>query len=233
MYSDMFQQGIACLLVQAFYIHRIWLGALICFFTITRHLTLLPFSIVSKKNHTLTAFLLVVILAEFGVRTTYYAKMYVAMMGIFYLHEAHMKLTFETYHYERMPSHSLNQLSMQIKFAQASSALETAAGLLLASVLIYYLQKSRTGFRRTESVINRIILITIGTGLFPNIFAVLCFVFVCSSILVMFEQALMLVLTKTPHRILYSQARMYTMPYSNLFRSVSALTIPMLLKYFG
>ena len=77
--------------------------------------------------------------------------------------------------------HSFSQLRTQIKLAQTSSALETAAGLLLASVLIYYLQKSRTGFRGTESMINRIIMITIGTGLFPNIFAVLCFIFVCDS----------------------------------------------------
>ena len=39
---------------------------------------------------------------------------------------------------------------------------------LLASVLVWYLWKGRSGFKRTDSIINRLVMYTIGTGLLTS-----------------------------------------------------------------
>ncbi|CAA7259887.1 unnamed protein product [Cyclocybe aegerita] len=48
---------------------------------------------------------------------------------------------------------------------------QTSADLLITFVLSFVLSRSRTGFRRTDTVINRIIRGAIQTGLFASIFA--------------------------------------------------------------
>ncbi|KAF5313269.1 hypothetical protein D9619_002579 [Psilocybe cf. subviscida] len=48
---------------------------------------------------------------------------------------------------------------------------QTVADLLLTCILIYAFARSKTGFRKTDSVINRLIRGSIQTGLFVSIFA--------------------------------------------------------------
>jgi len=48
---------------------------------------------------------------------------------------------------------------------------QTAADLLITGVLSYVLARSRTGFRKTDTVINRLIRGAIQTGLFASLFA--------------------------------------------------------------
>ena len=59
-----------------------------------------------------------------------------------------------------------------------AAALDTAVGTLLALSVIVCLQRSRTGFRKTDNIINRIIIFSMSTGLATNILAVLCLAFV-------------------------------------------------------
>lgn len=79
----------------------------------------------------------------------------------------------------RIPLPSLAALPNIIWLPQSASAIDAGAGLVIALSVIYYLNSSRTGFRRTDSMINRIILLTVSTGLATNIFGLLCFVCVC------------------------------------------------------
>ncbi|KAF9454164.1 hypothetical protein P691DRAFT_770871 [Macrolepiota fuliginosa MF-IS2] len=48
---------------------------------------------------------------------------------------------------------------------------QTSADLLITGVLTYILSRSRTGFRKTDTIINRLIRGAIQTGLFASIFA--------------------------------------------------------------
>lgn len=48
---------------------------------------------------------------------------------------------------------------------------QTSADLLITFVLTYVLSRSRTGFRKTDTIINRLIRGAIQTGLFASIFA--------------------------------------------------------------
>ncbi|KAJ6612731.1 hypothetical protein B0H10DRAFT_287254 [Mycena sp. CBHHK59/15] len=49
--------------------------------------------------------------------------------------------------------------------------LQSSADLLITGILTYILSRSKTGFRRTDSIINRLIRGAIQTGLFVSIFA--------------------------------------------------------------
>ncbi|KAI0833766.1 hypothetical protein BC628DRAFT_1414506 [Trametes gibbosa] len=51
------------------------------------------------------------------------------------------------------------------------------ADLVLASALIYILQRSRTGFKSTDSMIDILIVYTINTGLLTGFFSVLSLIF--------------------------------------------------------
>ncbi|KAI0706403.1 hypothetical protein C8Q76DRAFT_157534 [Earliella scabrosa] len=52
----------------------------------------------------------------------------------------------------------------------------TAADAILTSVLVYTLHKSRTGMKRTDSIINVLILYSVNTGLIISAANVLCLV---------------------------------------------------------
>ncbi|KAI0750025.1 hypothetical protein C8Q80DRAFT_1269811 [Daedaleopsis nitida] len=57
------------------------------------------------------------------------------------------------------------------------SAMAVTADLLLTSVLIVTLHRSRTGIKRTDSIIDLLILYAISTGLLTGIFNILSFLF--------------------------------------------------------
>jgi len=58
----------------------------------------------------------------------------------------------------------------------ASLACDAACDSFITLTLVYYLHTSRTGFKRTESLINRLITWTINTGLLTSIFAIADFI---------------------------------------------------------
>ncbi|TDL25580.1 hypothetical protein BD410DRAFT_784599 [Rickenella mellea] len=54
----------------------------------------------------------------------------------------------------------------------ASLSLTVACDVLITCTLLYFLNKSRTGFRRTDSLINDLMWASLSTGLFPSVFAI-------------------------------------------------------------
>ncbi|PIL32266.1 hypothetical protein GSI_05511 [Ganoderma sinense ZZ0214-1] len=59
----------------------------------------------------------------------------------------------------------------------ARNAAATVADSFMTAVLIYSLQRSRTGIKRTDSMINVLVLYAINTGLLISAFNVLCLIF--------------------------------------------------------
>lgn len=69
---------------------------------------------------------------------------------------------------------SLKPLSMSV------NALAAAGDVLIAVFLCTLLQQSRTGFRRSDTMINKLILFSINTGLLTSICAVMSLISVSS-----------------------------------------------------
>ncbi|KAI5118224.1 hypothetical protein M0805_000720 [Coniferiporia weirii] len=57
------------------------------------------------------------------------------------------------------------------------NSLMVASDFSVAGSLIFYLHRSRTGFRRSETIINRLIIFTINTGLVTSISAAMSLIF--------------------------------------------------------
>jgi len=65
------------------------------------------------------------------------------------------------------------QLASELKsLSMAVNALAAAGDVLIAAILCAMLQKSRTGFKRSDTMINKLILFTMNTGLITSICAV-------------------------------------------------------------
>ncbi|KAF9486565.1 hypothetical protein BDN70DRAFT_870153 [Pholiota conissans] len=98
---------------------------------------------------------------------------------------------------------------------------QTAADLTITVVLSYVLARSRTGFRSTDSVINRLIRGTIQTGLFASIFALgdlFSFVFHRNTNLyAMFAYPLGRVYTNTLLDTLNSRVELKSMSHNHAF----------------
>ncbi|KAL5480184.1 hypothetical protein ACEPAI_1454 [Sanghuangporus weigelae] len=61
---------------------------------------------------------------------------------------------------------------------RASESLVVVSDFSIAGSLIFYLHHSRTGFRKTETMVNRLIILTINTGLSTSIVATLTLIFI-------------------------------------------------------
>ncbi|PIL32312.1 hypothetical protein GSI_05558 [Ganoderma sinense ZZ0214-1] len=59
----------------------------------------------------------------------------------------------------------------------ARNAAATVTDVLLTTILVYSLHKSRTGIKRTDSMINVLIMYAVNTGLLTSAFNILCLVF--------------------------------------------------------
>jgi len=68
---------------------------------------------------------------------------------------------------------NLSKISYLLYLALGSGVIVDA---LVATALCIALAKSRTGFRRTDSLINILIMYTINTSLITGIVAILCFI---------------------------------------------------------
>ena len=62
--------------------------------------------------------------------------------------------------------------------AKVVDVLDAFTSLLLALLVIFFLQRSHTGFVKTQSMINRLIVWTISTGLLTSVCAILALIFV-------------------------------------------------------
>lgn len=66
-----------------------------------------------------------------------------------------------------------------VNISRVVNVLSAASDIGIAFVLIFLLQRSRTGFKRSETIINRLILFTINTGLLTSLCAVMSLITVC------------------------------------------------------
>ena len=74
---------------------------------------------------------------------------------------------------------TFTQLPQIVNLSRVVNVLSAASDIGIAFVLIFLLQRSRTGFRRSETIINRLIIFTINTGLLTSMCAVMSLITVC------------------------------------------------------
>ncbi|KAL5524130.1 hypothetical protein ACEPAG_8303 [Sanghuangporus baumii] len=70
----------------------------------------------------------------------------------------------------------LAQLVTIVRYERAMNVIVLITDTAIALVLIYLLWSRRSGFKKTESIINRLVAFTIGTGLITSIMAIVAFV---------------------------------------------------------
>lgn len=153
-------------MVQSFYAHRIWR----CMKFYDYSLVKCWYHSVSDKNPFLITFLAILLCTEFGANTAFYAIMCVSIPFL-----RGFQLTRKTY---SRPMTSAEEWLTVTWLAKTVTALDAASGVLLAGLVIFLLHRNRTGFRRTESMINRLIVLTMNTGLLTSICAVMTLIFV-------------------------------------------------------
>ncbi|KAI5116215.1 hypothetical protein M0805_006766 [Coniferiporia weirii] len=104
----------------------------------------------SKKNIPLTGVSLALVIAQFTSTVVYYAKAY------HFTQFAELETIFDV-------TRTINVITM-------------CSDVFIAGVLVYLLQNSRTGFKRSETMINRLVAFAVNTGLITSINAVISLV---------------------------------------------------------
>lgn len=66
--------------------------------------------------------------------------------------------------------------------AKLLDGLDAVTGVTLVILFIYYLRKNRSGFKKTETIINRLMVFTIHIGMLTSLCGVLALIFVRSSL---------------------------------------------------
>lgn len=90
---------------------------------------------------------------------------------------AYLPLTAHTAYFIKSASiTSLSALPALANISRAVNAMGAASDLGIALTLVALLHRARTGFRRSETIINRLILFSINTGLLTSMCAVLSLV---------------------------------------------------------
>ncbi|KAI0049997.1 hypothetical protein FA95DRAFT_699318 [Auriscalpium vulgare] len=100
----------------------------------------------SKKNLYVTGVVVILILAQFGVTLAYCSRAF----------------TMSTY----------TQIATIKGLSMAINGTTAATDLAIAVVLCSLLHKSRTGFRRSDTLINKLIIFTVNTGLLTSLDAI-------------------------------------------------------------
>lgn len=104
----------------------------------------------SQKNRILTAILCADVLTQFVIAVVYYARIY--------------NLS------------SWTQFSDVVHTEFAMNCISAFTDTLLGVVVVWLLWRSRSGIRRTDSLINRLVMYMVGSGLVTSIFTVLALV---------------------------------------------------------
>lgn len=66
--------------------------------------------------------------------------------------------------------------------ATTTDTLNAFTSVLITILLIFYLHRGRTGLRKTDSIINWLIVFSVNTGLLTSIFSTLAMIFVSYTI---------------------------------------------------
>ncbi|KAL5492836.1 hypothetical protein ACEPAI_4284 [Sanghuangporus weigelae] len=108
---------------------------------------------ISSKNRLLTGILSLSILAQFVAIALYYGQIFSFLQ--------------------------MEQFLNAIPTELAMNCIIAFTDTLIAVALIWLLRKSRSGFKRTDSLINRLVMYTIGSGLVTSIVMILALINVC------------------------------------------------------
>ncbi|THH10640.1 hypothetical protein EW146_g8311 [Bondarzewia mesenterica] len=124
----------------------------------------------SEKNKVLVVLIIILSLAQVGE----YDSLQVARSSVVDQYSpvtleglglAMCALTFVVMRFDRLPTF-MAPLSVQMAAA-------VAADVMITGPLVYYLNRNRTGFRKTNSLINRLILWSVNTALLTGVFELL------------------------------------------------------------
>ena len=70
------------------------------------------------------------------------------------------------------------QLSALFTLEKVLNVFGVVSDFAIAGSLIFYLQRSRTGFKRSESIVNKLIIFSINTGAVTSLCAIMALIFV-------------------------------------------------------
>lgn len=71
-----------------------------------------------------------------------------------------------------------SQLSNLFTLEKVLNVFGAVSDFAIAGSLIFYLHRSRTGFKRSESMVNRLIIFSINTGAVTSVCAIMALIFV-------------------------------------------------------
>ena len=134
-------------MVQILFVRRAWYCK---HFSNTQFLFQSDVYEVSQKNRILTGILCADVLTQFVIAVVYYARIY--------------NLS------------SWTQFSDVVHTEFAMNCISAFTDTLLGVVVVWLLWRSRSGIRRTDSLINRLVMYMVGSGLVTSIFTVLALV---------------------------------------------------------
>ncbi|KAJ7744057.1 hypothetical protein DFH07DRAFT_925197 [Mycena maculata] len=137
--------GVTASLVQSFYAYRVWR--------------------MSNKNVLLTALILILVLATASCGT---AWVVLAIQAGTYKHLLHISVPPPMLQWFIFSHDSFHPQPLTISI----NALSTGADVIITSTLCFMLQRTRPASLATETMINRLILFTINTGLLTSLCAV-------------------------------------------------------------
>ncbi|KAF9456684.1 hypothetical protein BDZ94DRAFT_1275050 [Collybia nuda] len=103
--------------------------------------------ILSQNNIPIVAFVMMLVFAEFGLTTAYFIK----------------GLSVTTF----------TELPRLLRLSQSVNAVAAAGDILIAASLIFILYRSKTGFSRSDSIVNQLILYSLNTGFLTSVCALL------------------------------------------------------------
>ena len=75
-----------------------------------------------------------------------------------------------------VPLETFAELTRLVNLSRAVNIFAVVSDVAIAITLIFLLQRSRTGFRQSETIINRCIIFTINTGAMTSFFAIMSLV---------------------------------------------------------
>jgi len=76
------------------------------------------------------------------------------------------------------PVKTFLEIDQLTSISRAVNVLALVTDTFIAGVLVFFLQTSKTGFRRSDSIVNRLIIFALNTGLFTSLDAMLSLIFI-------------------------------------------------------
>ena len=87
-----------------------------------------------------------------------------------------MHMTCPSYFPSSLPFKTFANLTKIVDLSRSINILAAIGDVAIAGCLIFLLNRSRTGFKHSENVINKLILFTINTGALTSLFAIMSMV---------------------------------------------------------